>query len=141
MPDYIPIHHVMHVEYGNKALLLLLLISLSITNTETSLTIGSVSGGWVHEGHGVEVEVEEAVEREELGWVLVVGRHLRHQVILELTDAEAKHHDCDTYRQHNQHERRHELESQICGAEINTIRNDLLDSLHLIDSLELLSSI
>ena len=26
MPDYIPIHHVMHVEYGNKALLLLLLL-------------------------------------------------------------------------------------------------------------------
>ena len=23
-PDYIPIHHVMHIEYGNKALLLLL---------------------------------------------------------------------------------------------------------------------
>ena len=26
MPDYIPIHHVMHVEYGNKVLLLLLLL-------------------------------------------------------------------------------------------------------------------
>ena len=26
MPDYIPIHHVMHVEYGYKALLLLLLL-------------------------------------------------------------------------------------------------------------------
>ena len=29
-PDYIPIHHVMHVEYGNKALLLLLLLLLTL---------------------------------------------------------------------------------------------------------------
>ena len=28
MPDYIPIHRVMHVEYGNKGLLLLLLVTI-----------------------------------------------------------------------------------------------------------------
>ena len=41
-PDYIPIHHVIHVEYGNKALLLLITPSLvsvsSMMYSSTSLT-------------------------------------------------------------------------------------------------------
>ena len=26
-PDYIPIHHVMHIEYGNKALIIIIIIT------------------------------------------------------------------------------------------------------------------
>ena len=36
MPDHIPIHHVMHVEYGNKALLLLLATQYAILSHHRS---------------------------------------------------------------------------------------------------------
>ena len=33
-PNYIPIHHVMHTEYGNKALLLLFMEAFKVSNVE-----------------------------------------------------------------------------------------------------------
>ena len=47
MPDYIPIHHVMHVEYGNKALLLLFqsrAVQYEVGQPSNPLTVAWLSG-------------------------------------------------------------------------------------------------
>ncbi len=75
----------------------------------------------IDEGHCVHVEVQQAVEWQELCWVLVMSGKLSHKVVLQHAHSEAKHHDCNTDRQHNQHQCCGELEPQIWNKTPNNV--------------------
>ena len=64
-------------------------------------------------GHRVDVQVEQAVEREELRRVPVVDARVGREVVLEDVHSEAQHEDRAADAEDGQHEDREELEAQV----------------------------
>lgn len=53
--------------------------------------------------HGIQVEVEKAIECHELGWGVIVRRELRHKVVLQNSYPEPQDGDRQAHTQHDEH--------------------------------------
>ena len=82
-----------------------MLVRYSVRNL-WDLTVDASGVGGVHVCHRVHVEVQQTVERHELGGTLVVRRELGHEVVLQHSDAETQHGHGEADDQHHQHQQR-----------------------------------
>ena len=76
-------------------------------------TVHGVMRRGVDVGHRVDVQVEQAIEREELRRVPVVDARVGREVVLEDVHSEAQHEDRAADAEDGQHEDREELEAQV----------------------------